>query len=134
MDNRELRIGNWVAYDDGTTAQVYGVKFKDVGLYGFPQMLSESVIIGISLTAEILEKCGFKKFESTTEHLKSLSWYSLDWIVGYKSMGPDAPHGGFTIENISYGNSGGRKIELAYLHQLQNLYYALTYRELEINL
>lgn len=141
MNAAELRIGNWISsyiFLDARPAH-FGPKEirKQKVTADDIKYIAENFMAtyqGIELTHEILEKIGFKKIDSTTEHLKALCWYSFDWIVGYKSMGPDAPYGGFSIENISFGNSRRGGKELAYLHQLQNLYFALTGNELEINL
>lgn len=66
----------------------------------------------VELTEEILLKCGFK--------------------IGNKYSNEDARIGDFVItfgDNFYY-----KKTQIKHLHQLQNLYFAITGFELEINL
>lgn len=76
----------------------------------------------IPLTEEILLKCGFEKINKHKE---------LD-SHGYLMDGMEYLH---TIDNgITFTDSVQNEIEFKYLHQLQNLYFALTNKELEVNL
>ena len=79
----------------------------------------------IPLTPEILEKCGFGKIEIELE---------LGAIFGIikKGLHPLMLKYNFLQASCFYGFYYGTKVE--YLHQLQNLYFALTGEELEINL
>jgi len=74
----------------------------------------------IPLTPEILEKCGFKKLNN--------AWVPIDYSA------TDYFKWSFTIWDNKDGtyryNSAEFIPELKYLHQLQNLYYALTGEEL----
>ena len=74
----------------------------------------------IPLTPEILEKCGFKKLNN--------AWVPIDYSA------TDYLKWSFTIWDNKDGtyryNSAEFIPELKYLHQLQNLYYALTGEEL----
>lgn len=72
----------------------------------------------IELTEEILLKCGFVKDEfDNWENETRLGLYKPEEFDGYLSIWGDSTVG-----------------ECNYLHQLQNLYFALTGQELEINL
>ena len=77
----------------------------------------------IPLTPEILEKAGFRQMLTD-------GWYVLrpdlcfnGWANGFKYYFP-----------YNYLNMMGADIRVYYLHQLQNLYFALTGQELTINL
>lgn len=124
----ELRIGNWVKYHDDTnirvtpeiiSAQIDANKIKGHGSWVYP----------ISLTPEILEKCGF---ENTGVYYKLQIGASYEKgtiiLIIYESR-----------LQISIG-TGGEGCEWIFLpaptsiHQLQNLYFALTGQELKINL
>lgn len=138
----ELRIGNMFWEDYGGYKIVTAIGFNNVGEfpnhvqgraigYKVSGLFDADKIDPIPLSPEVLMACGFKKFDSLDESLKMLSWYQHDWMVGYCSMGPDAPYGGFSIDNLSFGQKP--KKEVAYLHQLQNLYFALSGKELTYN-
>lgn len=65
----------------------------------------------VPLTPEVLEQCGFKK---------QTAWYRL----GKHAINPTAAYL-YEFKNIPVK-------EIEHLHQLQNLYYALTGNELEV--
>ena len=112
----ELRIGNWV-YDTRTVGSRVGL----------PVVLNEKVVKRIleydvdyyepiPLTPEILEKCGFEKIYESKIH-------STYWINGLSYYY-------WHERNIQYASFKGLELESKYLHQLQNLYFALTGEEL----
>ena len=111
----ELRIGNWV-YENSKPKKVHSVSNINAKNY--------SKISPIPLTPEILEKCGFFKFNNAWV-LKS--FIETDYLKWH-----------FSIWNQHDGiytyNSAEFCPELTSVHQLQNLYFALTGEELKINL
>jgi hypothetical protein len=115
MESNELRIGNWAEHDGQP------VKVKVLHLltaYRDPEYFAP-----IPLTPEILEKAGFKKFNN--------AWVLSDYNP-LNHFGWD-----FTIwdEKGDYRYNSAEFIpELKSLHSLQNLYFALTGTELNINL
>lgn len=129
INANELRIGNifWEDYggykivtgikltDDGKAADVYG---KALGFTVSGSFLSED-INPIPLTPELLVKCGFEK--DITSH-----------FGGYLS--PKNNEGGQMRITDNKWFSGVNHATVDYLHQLQNLYFALTQTELTINL
>ncbi len=124
MESKELRLNNWVL-EQGHYGQIKDLN-EYTGCYFDP----------IPITEELLMKCGFERFTPIGQYyngLKMLTWFRGNGLVVYKSFGPNAPYGGITIDNFKNPISG-EKTELAYLHQLQNLYFALTGKELENNL
>jgi hypothetical protein len=137
----ELRIGNmfWESYggykivdginhhknDIPSTVDAHGIGYKAVGRYGCDE------ISPIPLTPEILDKCGFgyklngfnhefRRGKCEGEYLdyyllnrhEPASYYKLIHVIGEVVL----------VDKIWY------------LHQLQNLYFALTGEELPINL
>lgn len=121
----ELRIGNWVYGSSGKKLiKIDYIKFDRIGMRligeGYAGLISESYEETIAfskpipLTEEILLKCGFEK-ESDAYTYKYFE-LSYDFYCAVNSCE-------YTI---------GEKINS--VHQLQNLYFALTGEELKINL
>ena len=113
----DLRIGNMVEYNnqfdpkeiidisiitsEGVTDSNNMIEFVYNGLYAIP------------LTEDWLKDFGFSSLDNDTHELED---FTLVWQNGYY-----ATNGG--IELIS-------GVELKYVHQLQNFYYAITGKEL----
>lgn len=125
MEVKELRIGNWVLLD---WENVYRKVNVNVLAY-----ISRSEKINkihpfkpITLTEEILLKCGFEKDleDSVNNNIDYILNNCEYWIQYHEDVNNFIFFGG--------GNSLG--IKLNYLHQLQNLYFALTGKELEVEL
>jgi hypothetical protein len=125
----ELRIGNWV-YDPFSKSFIQVVNITETGInegwdgsmdMGYvlsQQAIGEEDIEPIPLTPEILEK-------ADCSYIGIDDWYSNfepTWIMRNEDDG-------FTL--IIEGKEF-RKIK--YVHEYQNLYFALTGSELEINL
>lgn len=104
----ELRIGNWVEY------QSQFRQVSSISVEGFTQAIglggiNTTTVNPIPLTPEILEKCGV---------FQTVEGYSLNGVaLIYKN------------NEFSFWHNGTRII-IQYLHQLQNLYFALTGEEL----
>ena len=111
MTVKELRDGNIVLH----SGKFYILDSFDI--YKLDTTNCEDVQ-PIELTEEILLKCGFVKDEfDNWENETRLGLYKPEEFDGYLSVWGESTVG-----------------ECNYLHQLQNLYYALTGQELEINL
>lgn len=113
IDVRELRFGNYYFYITGEIIKVDKKHFNYIDKFC-------KFANPIELTPEILEKwCGFE-MQSTTSN------YAIN-INGY-AMG---------ISNNGYVDFDYLELEkisnVKYLHQLQNLIYALTGKELKVN-
>jgi hypothetical protein len=117
---QELRIGNWVFAN-------MGGEYIQVDLESF-EMIADDFggFEPIPLTPEILEKCGFDKLRRL--YLKS-KWY--DYPENNKPKLTAINNNEF---EISRSGLGSFHPECRYLHQLQNLYFALTGEELTIDL
>ena len=125
MTANELRIGNWYLMSGMGNNQfeqfINWTQALDFEAYGQP----------IVLTSDILEKCGFKKNKNGEPCIEINDIAShLELMVGvdnfhYPSF-TQTPQG--DEERTVYFN------RINSLHQLQNLYFALTGEELTINL
>lgn len=123
----ELRIGNVVEYN-GFHLPVYsitgayprkGTRYNNKALVdlvcdGFVTA-DEDEINPIPITPELLTKCGFKIDQYGDYNLDSICFAMLNGMV-FDVMFP----------NIAYN--------LQYLHQLQNLYYMMHNKEMEVKL
>ena len=104
MKANELRIGNWVSNGEiGFQITSKDIYHRDVRVYG-------SFIKGIAITHEWLEMLGFENKRNIYFLGKFTYNIHNGWWYGNKKL----PNG-----------------NLQYLHQLQNLYFALTGEELE---
>lgn len=140
----ELRIGNWVTIHKKNGGYFYqvanGHDIEEILLC--PESCSP-----ISLIAEILKNSGFTSKERTVNfgmsgYFPDTYYYILD---GYdKLRNQDYPiykHGfqlgtfkrdsSFYYQNNRHENKG---VQLKYLHELQNLYFALHREELPVTL
>lgn len=133
----ELRIGNLVVHDSldqgERIVRVVQIREKDFIAEGdevFPTSKEHGEMEGIPLTPEILEKCGFARYENGT-------------IKGYRLLVNKPDEDYFQIS----GSLKGWHLRIGidwvyphpykpflYIHQLLNLYYALTGEELEVKL
>jgi hypothetical protein len=106
MKANELRVGNWIIGCNGKYFQI----FED-GMEILMGARNYGDFDPIPLTPEILEKAGFEK---------GLNGYFFRGGVEYNLKR-------HMLEGFGY-------CEILYVHQLQNLYYALTGEELNIEL
>jgi hypothetical protein len=118
MKANELRIGNWYQNHKGEYQQITprffsslagGLSWEDQKAAGYSEL--SGYFHPIPLSPEILEKCGFKD---------------------------EYGNGRYYFDGFEYYNGKlwfrTAEIKIQYLHQLQNLYFALTGEELEVNL
>lgn len=122
IEAKQLRIGNWVNFDNRNwliNSVTKDFPYLETIEFGFG-IVEYRNIEPIPLTPEILEKCGFDP--TSKGFFKHPNWYnvSLKYIRGTYSLR-------FNFTDIVATN-------IDYVHQLQNLYFALTGEELTINL
>lgn len=114
----DFRIGNIISL----AGKPIRISFSTLEKLCFPELSKYQIFKGvyqpIKLTEDILLKCGFIKDEfDNWENETRLGLYKPDDFDGYLSIWGDSTVG-----------------ECYYLHQLQNLYFALTGKELEVRL
>jgi len=136
MNANELRIGNWIIeygidyVMDNKIIDRDDKQFIIVDCHVIKELQYEtenSVLYApIPLTPEILEKCGFEKVDDGISPFYKLIISKTevisiedDWSLGLNAKNEKSTQGYATNANICQ-----------YLHQLQNLYYALTGQEL----
>lgn len=124
MKANELRIGNWLLGANG--------KYLQVDPYGISVIADESVDCKpIPLTPEILEKCGFVKWSNTFLfiEMEKNTWVNQYLLIRFKNSEINQ-----VIAHNRRPNMGTLVNSISSLHQLQNIYFALTGTELEIKL
>lgn len=131
MNANELRIGNWVNHETLGLLEWEYTHFDD-----YVKDLVEGCIISdtiepIPLTPEILEAAGFEK---TYEHQQGIEWFKIPYSPNKFTTREFTlkrfikRHGG--EDDYVYLNTAHPK----YLHELQNIFQAMTGTELTINL
>ena len=136
MKSEELRVGNKLF--NGTVCQINKGEFKFFDDYSFwsSKDFPAENILPIPLTPEILEQCGFVKdgFKAYNLNISPfpdgirLLCFSGDYL--YIKEGDKAIHPA-KLDVVCLWNKDLMKE--FYLHQLQNLYFAPTNRELKLN-
>lgn len=123
MQANELRIGNYVK--SLSVTQVRELTESTINGY------SIGGFYPIPLTEELLLKCGFEKADDMAYHpdMKIRSLY-INTLILRKNTCSNLFEFHFQHKNPAMFEN----TEIKYLHQLQNLYFALTGKELEVKL
>ena len=138
-----LRLGNWVQLinniDDWQLVEAIvpmsntenGIHLVGNALYNLPEQLK-----GVALTTDILIQCGFtKRIVNASDPTKGY-WYELAFMEDkFKHEFEDLSlvcngeiNGDLSVVLAPYD----QYFTIEYLHELQNLYFALTRKELVI--
>lgn len=133
MNASELRIGNFVeltceGHEDEPDLVIWGI--EDYEYYDYRM----NDINPIPITEEWLVKCGFvkdSKIEYLMGHINNTYTKSYLIIGTYDNVFSPCVRM-YDRDDWAYYEEIGENIK--YLHQLQNLYFALTGEELTINL
>lgn len=121
----ELRIGNWVNCNiDGVTNPLI-VSYNHIRIATINKNNSYHPIF---LTPEILEKAGFVKNNPLPKISGYVDYRHGNMVCSPISSGIEVEYCGLDIEERTYIT------KIKHLHSLQNLYFALTGTELNINL
>lgn len=126
INANELRIGNWIMighFDAPVKVIELHTKMLTCSLMSCWEYDS-GLVTPIPLTSSILEKCGFGTDDNGAEldHPDYHKWYQKDFpVVGMIFQSEDGTY--LFDENTD-------TLRIKHLHQLQNLYYALTGTEL----
>ena len=153
MIAQELRIGNWVNDYYGTPRQVEYLTTKVIALsndIGGVQKYQNNPIFshdikdlkGIPLSEDILIKAGFVKIEAEWADKIEQPDMVMRFSDNEEHRGGkeifialgNSPYekGVYVYSGLGDPESYGFKVEVKYLHQLQNLYFALTGEELDV--
>lgn len=129
VSSGELMIGNWIQNQYGMTMQVHTINTMEIKGKASEQVTNLCIwnkdISGIPLTPDILEKCGFEK-------------RTIDRYVFHELRVADLVFN-FSEDKLHFGVQGFANVEwieykLTFVHQLQNLYHALTGSHLKVEI
>lgn len=126
IESNEMRLGNLV-HRRGEAGVVVSLDAEEVGVrfggvYGDYERHYFESIDPIDLTPEILGRCGFEDIRGEYVIFNGICIYNDD--ERYFFADEDAHEG-----NINYFGNG-----FLYVHELQNLYFALSGEELNVKL
>ena len=124
MKTKDLRLGNYVTDNSGFTMYVVGI-YEDTVLLNFEGNegdvweVDEKDLRGIMLDAELLIKSGFKR------QVTGIGWDKYSNGLVDLSLAPLSNGSCIPVYHVN-----GEMVQIMYLHQLQNLFYTLTQKEL----
>jgi hypothetical protein len=135
MKTNELRVGNWVNDESGAIS--YQIRPQDFLPLSLPE--NEVKAKPITLTPEILRKAGFVKYDWMDGYFIKTKFGDLmiqflthRVCLYFTNVGGDSQ--GMKMRGKRYVGNINTTQNITYLHQLQNLYFALTGKELNIEL
>jgi len=117
IDARELRIGNFLLFEDNSVIEVRGIHPSGKYIHNGKQWIELFRCNHIFLTDEELFKFGFRLNIDVWEFPNYLANAWIQLLSGSYFLGVESHWMGCEIESV---------------HQLQNLYFALTGTELTI--
>lgn len=142
MKAEELRIGNYVNTDMGIgqvlriTESIFNTNYTNedcnvtIDIDGRFLSKEEEEIDGIPLTEEILLKCGFKKIN----HIHGYVFYTYERKTSRNCYCYEMPLDIYLDSHRAVVGNFNAKKPIQYLHQLQNLFYAVNGEELNVEL
>jgi hypothetical protein len=121
MKANEMRIGNLVKLLEGTVFTISSIEQKGFTVQNKEETtwIEAEEFEPIPLTEELLLKFGFKKTMQWTFSKELVSNLNLVYYLGEK---------GWSIGYKNYSDFSNLK----YVHQLQNLWFSLTGKELQL--
>lgn len=124
IKTESLRIGNWIKLIGSDEHHLVGslqTKMVDnigtIHLYGNGVWNREDQVEGIRITSEILDKCGFDLFDD--DDFMQTQYRGIFYIRMIEHIRCTE----IRIGDMHFGH-------IAYLHELQNIYYSITGQEL----
>lgn len=115
----EIRLGNWVS-EQGPDGKIH---YFQMSIDFLEALEAEPGLFDpIPLTPEILEKCGFEEWAKGNWKLPEVLCLN-GWSNKFNYYEP------YQVLSTYTGN-----VYLQYVHQLQNLYFALTGEEISIDM
>lgn len=131
IQETEIRIGNWFTHNENWSYR----RDADIGSFNFQWENRDWYALGectisldniepIALTPELLLQCGFENKKISPDYWELPDEKCIEsWATNFSYYLPY-----YTLD--TYTGS----IKIKYLHQLQNLYYSLTGKELTVNI
>ena len=121
IKENELRIGNFYEWSNDDEKDLYRIE-DAYSLYEKSKIIDE--LTPLELTPEWLIKFGFEEIVEIIDGVKTFDYYlekndfefNCDWDLDGK---------------LNYLWLSGLSVKIKYVHQLQNLYFALTGEELK---
>jgi len=134
INANELRIGSWVVWDNPilNIKELVQINWEDFELITNKNLGNK--YNPIPLTPEILEKCGFV-VEKKGSHLFYTQRDNEGFATSWLSLRGSDISSWYLLgrQHIDYFESYVQnEVKIFSLHQLQNLYFALTGQELEV--
>lgn len=125
MEAKELRLGNLVTVDKEVDSERTN-KERVIGLWDFSTYLQTSshYYKPIPLTEEWLVKFGFEEYKTDKSDVYRLNGFLITYVFNGMFKGKRY----LKFHNITFEDFG----HVQFVHTLQNLYFALTNKELEI--
>tara|TARA_R110000772_G_scaffold99393_1_gene199295 strand:+ start:42 stop:404 length:363 start_codon:yes stop_codon:yes gene_type:complete len=114
MKANELRIGNYYIDIDDKLTELSGYELYEMTIKENTESLGETEFRPIPLTEEWLVKFGFEKLEGWDD----MYYFKIGYFQIYE----------YNVSGYEYDD-----FNIKHVHQLQNLYFALTGEELKIN-
>lgn len=126
---QELRLGNYVKVDNNIE-KVFVITEDHISIEdSLTCYVKYSGVYGIPLNEEILAKCGFEKDSWMNPGFRKNLFSCHDLHIKFNQTTEKWNTGIEYLESTSWFDKHPQ-----YLHQLQNLYFAITGNELEIKL
>jgi len=130
---REIRVGDLVSYNDKAW-YIKGIELEELKLERNNKIIqvSPNEVSPILLTEDLLLKIGFEASEQGCDQSRPYREYNYNGIVLNLFLLNEpiilyCPDDTFKGSTVSYSRP-----PLKYVHQLQNLFYVLTGKELEL--
>lgn len=136
IKTNELMLGNWVEYATGLNGDNRSIPMKVVALFGDCAYLDFDGnpgdvweeewknLLGIPITEELLEKCGFHYSEVRDIETCGTPYRNRN-VLAFLADGNVVLYTDETKHNIT---------DIHFLHELQNAYFMLTKKHLEVKL
>ena len=129
---KELRIGNWVELN-GNFCEISGItQTGEILVSAEKTSRFADEVHPISLTEDIIKKCGFQKNEEKNYYKLREGFIGFKFMISSKNIIIDITQYRETTNEVMPGSNWKPLNHVLYLHQLQNLYYDIMGRELEI--
>lgn len=129
----DIMLGNWFIGYDGKPFQWSIDDLVLVGRNEYPHPIDEIIKSPIPLTEEILIKAGFEKEYEDDRYGRVFLVPNTKYIIRMVNYGnPQKVDFGYSFE-ISDDKNWSDIKRIYFLHDLQNLYFALTGEEIKID-